>query len=141
MLIGARQSGLQVRNIFPLPMRRVPSQLILPAVFFVALAVGLGQYRRVTNDVPHDIDRFRAALTPLHQLRSHDLRFVGPRGHAESLPQARLVMAPTVLHPGDELHVDTTLYVVFPADSSQVPPRRVLWCAHDDTYFYALAAP
>ena len=122
-------------------MRRVLPHLILPAVFFTALAVGLGQYRRVTNDVPHDIDRLRSALTPLHRLRLHDLRFVEPSGNAEALPQARLAMAPTVLHPDDAPRVDTTLLVVLPADSAQIPQQTILWRARDDAYFYALVAP
>lgn len=121
-------------------MRRAFSLLILPLTFFVALAVGLGQYRRVTNDVRHDIDRLSDALAPLRSLQMTDLRFVEPSGHGETLPQARLVMAPTVLHPDDEPRVDTTLFVVLRADSVRIPDQRVLWRSHDDVYHYALVA-
>ena len=122
-------------------MRRVLPHLILPTVFFTAVAVGLGQYRRVTNDVPHDIDRLRSALAPLLRLRMQDLHFIGPSGHAETLPQARLVMAPCVLHSDDGLRIDTTLYIVLPADSSQIPQQKTLWYARGDAYHYALVAP
>lgn len=122
-------------------MRRTLPHLVLPMVFCTALAVGLGQYRRVTNDVPHDIDRLRSALIPLHQLQMQDLRFVGPSGHAETLPQARLVMAPCVLHSDDEKRNDTTLYIVLPADSAQISQQQILWQARDDAYQYALVAP
>jgi hypothetical protein len=122
-------------------MRDTLPQLILPVVFFIALAVGLGQYRRVTNDVSHDIDRFGKTLSALRRLELQDIRFVEPFGHAESLPQARLVMAPTVLYADDEPRVDTTLYVVFPADSAQIPTQHILWTARDDAYLYALVSP
>ena len=122
-------------------MRRFIPQLTLPAVFFIALAVSLGQYRRVTNDVPHDIDRLRAALAPLYPLRLQDLRFVEPSGHAETLPQARLVMAPCILHPDDLPRKDTTLYIVLHPDTAQIPQERILWQTSDDAYHYALVAP
>ena len=122
-------------------MRRAFPHLLLAAVFFIALAVGLGQYRRVTNDIPHDIDRMRAAFAPLQRLRMHDLRFVKPSGYEEWLQQARLVMAPTILHPADEPRTDTTLFAVLHADSAQIPRRNVLWRARDDAYFYALVVP
>lgn len=122
-------------------MRRALPHLLIPLVFFIALAVSLGQYRRVTNDIPHGVDQLRAALAPLHGWRLEDIVLVGPSGHAETLPQARLTMAPCILHADDAPRRDTTLFVVLPADTARILQQNVLWRARDDAYYYALVAP
>jgi hypothetical protein len=115
--------------------------IALPLLLLIGIAAGVGQYRRVTNDVPHDIDRFQKMLGPIRQYHFESLEFYVAPGRLATLPQARLVMAPTLLRHFNETPLDTLLAIRPKTNSPRHGYLTPLWQAEDEVYIYELFLP
>ncbi len=116
------------------------------SVFAAAVAIGVGQFRRVTGDEEHTIARYKRLLAPLRVWRLEKIVFTGSPHSPEALPQARLAIAPCVLADANvtpTLHraTDTSLVILPKADAWKASDVTTLWYAEDDMNRYALLIP
>lgn len=119
---------------------------IVIALFAVAVAIGVGQFRRVTGDTEHTIARYKRLLAPLREWRLEKIVFIGSAYAPEALPQARLAMAPCALvdanvTPAPHRATDTSLVILPKADAWTTSDVTTLWYVEDDLNRYALQIP